>query len=86
MSANSILKGTKIICQRKSFYRQRIPESGCARKKPFDTDILVTSSNGDRKTMQSISTTGRPPSSIRKWNQFNQFRETFTKVIPTKMT
>ena len=74
MSTNSRLKGTKIICQRKSFYRQRIPESGCATKEPFDTEILVTFSNGDRKTMQSISTTGRPPSSIRKWNQFSQFR------------
>ena len=26
------LKATKIICQRKAFYRQRIPEFSCARK------------------------------------------------------
>ena len=46
MSVNSGLKVTKIIGQRKAFYRQRIPE--------VDIDILVTSRNGDRKIMQSI--------------------------------
>ena len=54
MSVNSRLKATKIIGQRKEFYRQRIPESSCARKKTVDVDILVTSRNGDRKIMQSI--------------------------------
>ena len=54
MSANSRLKVTKIIGQRKAFYRQRIPESSCARKETVDIDILVTSRNGDRKIMQSI--------------------------------
>ena len=33
MSVNSGLKATKIIGQRKAFYRQRIPEFSCARKK-----------------------------------------------------
>ena len=54
MSVNSRLKATKIIGQRKAFYRQRIPESSCARKETVDMDILVTSRNGDRKIMQSI--------------------------------
>ena len=33
MSVNFRLKATKIIDQRKVFYRQRISESSCARKK-----------------------------------------------------
>ena len=60
MSVNSGLKATKIIGQRKAFYRQRIPEFSCARKETVD--ILVTSRNGDRKIMQSIRITSRPPS------------------------
>ena len=48
MSDNSGLKVTKIVGQRKAFYRQRIPESSCARKDTVDIDILVTSRNGDR--------------------------------------
>ena len=40
--------------QRKAFYRQGIPESICARRETADIDILETSMNGDRKTMQSI--------------------------------
>ena len=55
MSVNSGLKATKIIGQRKVFYRQRIPESSCARKETVDIDILVTSRNGDRKIMQSVN-------------------------------
>ena len=47
MSADSRLKATKIIGQRKAFYRQRIPKSSCARKKTVDIDIFVTSTNGD---------------------------------------
>ena len=62
MSVNSRLKATKIICQRKAFYRQIIPESSCARKEIVDIDILVTSRNGDRKIMQSIRITSRPTS------------------------
>ena len=54
MSANSRLKATKIIGQRKAFYRQRIPESNCARNGTADIDIFVTSRNGDIKIMQSI--------------------------------
>ena len=66
MSVNSGRKATKIIGQRKAFYRKRIPESIYARKKTVDLDILVTSRKGDRKIMQSIRTTSRPPSRMRK--------------------
>ena len=73
MSVNYRLKATKIIVQRKAFYGQRIPEPRCARKETVDMDILVTSRNGDRKIMQSIRITSRPPSRKRKWNQLSQF-------------
>ena len=49
MSVNSRLKATKIIGQRKAFYRHRIPESSCATKETVDIDILVTSRNEDKK-------------------------------------
>ena len=60
MSVNFALKATKIIGQRKAFYRQRIPEFSRARKETVDIDILVTSRNGDRKIIQSIRITSRP--------------------------
>ena len=69
---NSELKVTKIIGQRKAFYRQRIPEFSYAQKETVDIDILVTSRNGDRKIMQSIRIMSRPPSRKRKWNQLSQ--------------
>ena len=59
MFVNFRLKATKIIGQRKAFYRQRIPESRCVRKETTDTDILAISRNGDRKIMQSIRITSR---------------------------
>ena len=43
------IKPTKIMDQKKAFYRQKIPEPSCARKETVDVDILVTSRNGDRK-------------------------------------
>ena len=61
MSVISRLKATKIIGQTKAFYRQRIPESSCARKETLDMEILVTSNNGNRKIMGSIRITSRPP-------------------------
>ena len=72
--------------QRKSLYRQRIPEPSFARKETVDMDILVTSGNGDRKIMQSIRIRSRSRSSIRKWNKFSQFSLASTKVIPTGKT
>ena len=74
MSANSRLKATKIIGQRKTFYMQKIPESSCRRKESVDIDNFVTSRNGDRKIIQSIRKTSRPILRIRKWNQVSQFR------------
>ena len=67
MSTNSRLKATKIKGQRKAFYRQKIPESSCARKETVELDILVTSRHGGTKIMQSIRITIRPPSRTRKW-------------------
>ena len=60
--------------------------ASCAGKETVDIDILVTSRNGDRKVMQSITITSRPPTRKRKWNQLNQFWRTSTKVIPTEKT
>ena len=73
MFFNSRRKSIKIIGQSKAFYRQRIPESSCARKESVDIDILVTSRNGNRKIMQSIRITGRSTSRKRKCNQLSQF-------------
>ena len=51
MSVNPGLKGTKIIRQRKAFYRQIIPESSCERKKTVDINILVTSRNRTKNNL-----------------------------------
>ena len=80
---NSGMKVTKIIGQRKAFYRQN---SSCARKETVDIDILVTSRKGDRKIMQYIRIPDRLPLRIGEWNQFNKFWRIFTKVIPIKTT
>ena len=66
MSVNCRLKATKIIGQKKSFYRQRIPESSCARKETVEIDILVPSRNDGRKIMQAIRISSRPSSRKRK--------------------
>ena len=55
MSVNSGLKATKIIGQRKAFYRQRIPEFSCAGKETVNIDILVTSRNGGPLNHQGLS-------------------------------
>ena len=73
MSVNSRLKATKIIGQRKAFYRQRIPGPNSTKKETVDIDVLVTSRNGDTKLMQSIRITSRTSSRKRKWNQLSQF-------------
>ena len=75
MSLNSRLKATKIIGQRKAFYRQRIPEPSCARKETVDIDILVTFRNGDRKIMQSIRITSRPSTKPKNIYQSNTYRK-----------
>ena len=58
----------QVISRKKAFYRQKIPEYSCGRKKTVDIDIPVTSKNGDRKIMRTIRIASRPPSIIRKWN------------------
>ena len=82
MSVNSRLKITRIICQRKAFYRQRIPESSNARKETVDINIFVISRSVGRKNMRSIRITSRPPSRKGKWNQWSQFLRTSIKAIP----
>ena len=86
MSLYSRLKATKIIGQRKAFYRQRIPEFSCVRKETVDIDILVTSRTGDRKIMQSIRIMSRSPTRKRKWNQLSRFCNTSNNVIPIEKT
>ena len=50
VSVNYRLKAIFITGQRKAVYRQRIPESSCARKETVDQiGILVTFRNDDRK-------------------------------------
>ena len=73
MSFTSRLEATKIIGQRKAFYRQRIPEASYARKETVDRVILVTSRNGDRKIMLSIRIRSKSTSKKRKWNHLSQF-------------
>ena len=68
------LKDDQIIDQRKVFYRQRIPESNCARKETVDIGNLLTSRNGNRKIIESIRITSKPTLRVRKRNQFSQFR------------
>ena len=70
----SRLNSKTIVGQSKAFYRERVPESSCAKKETVDIDILVACRNGDRKMMQSITITSKPPLRINKWNQFSQFR------------
>ena len=80
MSGCSRLKATKIIGQMKGLYRrQKIPEPSCVRKETVDIDILAAFKNGDRKIINSTRITSRPPSRIRKWNQFNQLSSTIEK-------
>ena len=73
MSVNSRLTATRIIGQKKAFYRERISEFSRVRKETVYIDILVTSRNGLRKIMQSIRIMSRPPLTKRKWNQLSQF-------------
>ena len=47
MSVSCRLKATKIISQRKAFYRQKISEYSYPRKETVDIEILVTFRNGN---------------------------------------
>ena len=70
---------------KKLFCRQGVSEFKRARKKRFDTGILITSRMGDRKIMQTIRITTGPLSRMRKWKQLSNFRWRSTKVIPEEM-
>ena len=50
--------------KRKAIYRPRVQQSSCMKKETVDIDIFSTSRNGDRKIMQSIRITSRPPLNI----------------------
>ena len=39
-------------------------------KETVDKEIFLTSKNGDRKIMEFIGLTSRPPPRIREWDQF----------------
>ena len=71
---NATLEAIQIIDQSKVFCKQRIPGSGCARKETVDRDILITSRNDERKIMQPIRITSRPPTRTTKRNQLSQFK------------
>ena len=73
MSVNSRLQASKIIGQRKTLYKYRIPESSCASKETVHLDIIVPSQNVDREIMQSIRVMSRPLSRKRMWDQLSQF-------------
>ena len=73
MPVNSRLQATKILDQRKAFYRQRNPEPSYVWREAVNIDSPVTSRNDDRKIIQSIRRTSRPPSRKGKWNQLSQF-------------
>ena len=45
-----LLEAILIIGQKKAFYRKRILESSFVRKETVDIDILVISTNGERKS------------------------------------
>ena len=57
ISVNSRLEATNIIGQGKA-------------EETVNIDILVTYRNNNRKIMQSTKIMSRPPSRMRKWNQF----------------
>ena len=57
VSFNSRLQAIEIICQRRAFWRQRIPEPFFAKKETVIKYILIIPRNSDRKIMQLIRTT-----------------------------
>ena len=64
ISVNSRLKAIQIMEHRKNYYRERIPESSCARNETAEIDILLTSRNGillgaPAQTWQQYSIDGR---------------------------
>ena len=80
--------------QRKTFYRQRIPESNSVKKESVDIDILIwmvtekswdgISRDGGRKILQSIMVTSRLWR-FSKWNKLRQFRRTSNRMSLKKI-
>ena len=69
----------QMIGQSKTFYRQRIREPSCAWKEIVERDILLTTTNGDKKKFTTNQ--NKWTSHENKGVGFNQFRLTFTKVM-----
>ena len=63
----------KIKAYRKSAYEKPTVKR-CLLILSVDLDIVLTSRNGERKIMQSIRITSRPPLKKRKCNKLSQFR------------
>ena len=66
-------------CLERTYSENMFPDFNLVRKETVDIDILVTSRNGDRKIMQFIRITIRPPLRERKWNQLSHFWRASTK-------
>ena len=49
---------------KEKFFRQRILESSCARKVTGEIDILIKSTNDDRRIMQNMRITIGPPTKV----------------------
>ena len=53
-------------------------------KETVDKEIFLTSKNGDRKIMEFIGLTSRPPPRIREWDQFEPVQMNIYQVISLK--
>ena len=62
MSINPRL--TAILCLRKAFSKQIIPESSCSSKENVDIGILITSRTSERKITQPIRITSERPEKV----------------------
>ena len=67
LSINSKIKATLVICRRRTFCRQRIPESSCARKATIERETVIISRNDERIIMQNLRITSGPPTRMRIW-------------------
>ena len=61
---NSRFKSHLVTKPKGSFYKERVPESKCRRKKTVDKDILITYGLSDRKCPQPIITTSDIPQEL----------------------
>ena len=82
VSINSRLTAIQIQGQRKAFCKKLISEPNCERKETVDKAIFITSKQVNRKIKQPTSITNGPPTKIRKWNQFSQFRASSSPDMP----